>query len=83
MPVQEDGDEVEIDKGDCKLGRILEVYEIQPNNANLGSCGVTFSCTAKPDNSDKTFWIENGKTHRPTYEFGLCRKTCPYSIGLQ
>ena len=65
-------DVVEIDTGDCKMGRILEVFKIQPNNANTGSCGVTFNCTAIPDNSDKTFWIENGKTYRPMYFVVLC-----------
>ena len=55
-----------IDTG-CKLGRILKVFKIQPNNANTGSCGVTFNCTVKPDNSNKTFWIENGKAYRPTF----------------
>ena len=65
MPDEED--EAEIETGDCKLGRILEVYKIQPNNANIGSCGVTFNCTARPENSDKTFWIENGKAYRPVY----------------
>ena len=60
-------EDAEIDTGDCKLGRILEVYKIQPLNANTGSCGVTFNCTARSENSDKTFWIENGKAYRPKY----------------
>ena len=62
MPIPDD--DIEIDTGDCKAGRILEVYEIQPDNAKTGSCGVTFNCTARPVNSDsdKTFWIKNGKS---------------------